>query len=288
MILDMIIAHKRTEVALAKERTPLEAVREEAEEAAQRGGPRRFRAALLARPGVSLIAEVKKASPSKGVIRADFDPVLLARWYEEGGAEALSVLTDERFFQGGLHHFDAVRRSTSLPMLRKEFIIDPYQVYEAKAHGADAVLLIAAALGPAMLEELYALAHSLEMDALVEVHTEEELDAALDLGADLIGINNRDLKTFHTTLDVTRRLVPKIPAGPAVVSESGISRREDVEALDAVGVHAVLVGEALSRERDVVAKVRELSGKGVPETAASERGGTRGDNPGRSGAAWSG
>ncbi len=261
MILDTIINHKRFEVAQAKEALPLEAVREQAERALALGGPRKFRASLLKAQGVALIAEVKKASPSKGVIRADFDPVQLARWYEEGGAAALSVLTDERFFQGGLDHFDEVRRSTSLAMLRKEFVIDPYQVYEAKAHGADAVLLIVAALEPELLKELHALILALEMDALVEVHTEEELKVALDLGADLIGINNRDLKTFHTTLDVSRRLVPQIPPGPAIVSESGIACWEDVEAVEAIGVHAVLVGEALAREENVKAKVQELVGR---------------------------
>lgn len=260
-ILDTIIAHKATEVTDARARRPLASLRRQAEAAVKAGDGRRFRATLLAGRGVSLIAEVKKASPSKGVIRADFDPVRLAGWYEEGGADALSVLTDERFFQGGLDHLDRVRASTALPILRKEFIIDPYQVYEAKAHGADAVLLIVAALDPGLLKELHALAHSLEMDALVEVHTNDELEAALAVGADLIGINNRDLGTFHTTLDVSRRLVPLIPAGPAIVSESGISTREDIEALRAIGVHAVLVGEALSREHDVTGKVRALLGK---------------------------
>src|SRR5690606_21113855 len=152
--------------------------------------------------------------------------------------------------QGSLDHLDRVRASTSLPILRKEFIIDPYQVYEAKAHGADAVLLIVAALDPESLRDLHALVRSLEMDALVEVHTEGELEAALAIGADLIGINNRGLKTFHTAIDVSRRLVPLIPEGTAVVSESGISSRQDLDALRAIGVDAVLVGEALSREAD--------------------------------------
>jgi len=261
MILDTIIEHKKTEVARARAQRSLESVRRDAEAALSSSGPRRFRAALLAREEVSLIAEVKKASPSKGVIRADFDPVELAVWYEEGGAAALSVLTDERFFQGSLDHLDRVRAATRLPVLRKEFIIDPYQVYEAKAHGADAVLLIVAALDRAALDELHKLARSLEMDALVEVHTENELETALSIGADLIGINNRDLKTFHTTIDVSKRLVPLIPEGPAIVSESGISKREDLDALGAIGVDAVLVGEALSREADVPRKVRELLGK---------------------------
>lgn len=261
MILDQILAHKRVEVEAAKAAGADRKVRALAESSAAAGGQTGFRAALMRRPEVALIAEVKKASPSKGLIRPDFDPVRLATWYETGGAAAVSVLTDERFFQGSLLHLDQVRAAVSMPILRKEFIIDPFQVYEAKAHGADAVLLIVAALDRSLLADLFELIRTLGMDALVEVHTEDELAVAVDLGADLIGINNRDLKTFHTTLDVSRRLVPQIPESAVVVSESGISSRRDVDLVAQMGVHAVLVGEALARERDVLAKVEELTGK---------------------------
>ena len=265
-ILDRILEHKRGEIEAAKARLPLEEVRRHAEEAAAGARPR-FREALRRAGGggrVALIAEVKKASPSKGVIRADFDAAALARWYEEGGAAAVSVLTDERFFQGGLADLDRVRAAVALPVLRKEFILDPYQVYEARAHGADAILLIAAALGDAELRSLIELAESLHLDALVEVHSEGELARALEAGATLVGINNRDLRTFVTTLDVTRRLVPLIPAGATIVSESGIASHEDVRELAALGVHAMLVGEALAKERDVVGAVRRLLGEAIP------------------------
>lgn len=264
-ILDEILAHKRQEVDAAKERLPLADLREEAEALAARPSGRiRFSEALTKGDDVAVIAEVKKASPSKGVIRPDFDPVELARIYAAEGASAISVLTDERFFQGSLAHLDAVRRTVELPLLRKEFIIDPYQVYEAKLHGADAVLLIAAALKPSALQGLLELASELGLESLVEVHSEAELEVALKAGATVVGINNRDLATFHTTLEVTERLVKHIPDGIAVVSESGISTRDDVLFLRELGVDAVLVGEALTRERDVAAKLRELLGSEGP------------------------
>ena len=258
MILEEILAHKRAEVEEAKRRTPTGALRREAE---VRRGPRgRFREAITSGDRIALIAEVKKASPSKGVIRPDFDPVELARAYAAGGARAISVLTDERFFMGSLDHLRAVQREVPLPVLRKEFIVDPHQVYEAKVAGADAVLLIVAALRPAELADLMQLAWELGLDALVEVHTEEELETALSAGADIVGINNRDLRTFFTSLEVTARLAPGVPEGTALVSESGIQRREDLELLAGLGVDAVLVGEALARERDVEGKARELAG----------------------------
>ena len=173
----------------------------------------------------------------------------MAGIYSDEGAAAISVLTDERFFQGSLAHFDAVRRSVTLPLLRKEFIIDPYQVYEAKVYGADAVLLIVAALAPDVLKSLHGLAAELGLESLVEVHTEEELQTALDIGANVIGINNRDLATFHTTLEVTERLVRHIPDHVTIVSESGISSREDILYLRDLGVDAVLVGEALNGKK---------------------------------------
>jgi len=262
-ILDRILDHKREEIAKAKERVPLSVLEKQASALSTKSTERtRFAQALVRSGEVSIIAEVKKASPSKGVIREDFDPVELATTYATEGAAAISVLTDERFFQGSLDHLDAVRRTVSLPLLRKEFIIDPYQVFEAKVHGADAVLLIVAALEPSRLRELYALAVELGLDALVEVHTEEELDSALEAGANVVGINNRDLATFHTTLQVTERLIGRIPQEIVVVSESGISSRDDILFLQSLGVDAVLVGEALTKERDVAAKLRSLTGRG--------------------------
>lgn len=259
-ILDRILQHKKSEVEAAKLRISLETVRQEAE---IRAGDfaHRFQKALHSGNPVSLIAEVKKASPSKGLIRPNFDPAALALEYTRGGAHAISVLTDTHFFQGGLDHFDAVRAAVDLPLLRKEFIIDPYQLYEARAHGADAALLIVAALSPNQLGDYIALCRSLGMNALVEIHTEDELDVALNAGADVIGINNRDLKTFHTTLDVSRRLVPLIPEGVTIVSESGIQTAADLAQLHAMGVHAVLVGEALAKQEDVEAATRRLLGQ---------------------------
>ena len=207
-----------------------------------------------------MIAEVKKASPSRGLIRADFDPAEIAAAYEEAGASAISVLTDEKNFQGRLEYLEAVHRAVSLPVLQKDFIIDPYQVYEARAALADAILLIVAALCREELTEFMALAEELGMASLVEVHTSEELDVALEVGAKVIGINNRNLQTFETKLETTLELAPKIPSDRILVSESGIFTRADVERLMAAGVDAVLVGEALMREPDPGTKVRELLG----------------------------
>lgn len=258
MILNEILTHKRTEVEKAKRATPTADLRREAEAVRSPGG--RFKEAIAGGKEIALIAEVKKASPSKGVIRPDFDPVELAKAYAAAGASAVSVLTDERFFMGSLEHLQAVRKAVPLPILRKEFIVDPHQLYEAKVCGADAVLLIVAALRSEELADLLQLARELGLDALVEVHTEEELETAAGAGADIVGINNRDLRTFETTLEVTARLAPRVPKGATLVSESGIYRREDLAFLSEHGVDAVLVGEALARERDVQAKVRELIG----------------------------
>lgn len=264
-ILDKILAHKRDEVQAAKERLPYDSLQSEALQLPRWvAGRPRFSEALRQSEDVAIIAEVKKASPSKGVIRADFDPVHLAQTYAQEGAAAISVLTDERFFQGSLAHFDAVRQAVTLPLLRKEFIIDPYQVYEAKLHGADAILLIVAALDPALLRDLNQLADELGLESLVEVHTEAELETALEIGATVIGINNRNLATFHTTLEVTKGLVRHIPDHVTIVSESGISSRGDILYVRELGVHAVLIGEALTREDDVAAKLRLLLGREGP------------------------
>ena len=209
---------------------------------------------------IRLIAEVKKASPSKGLIRADFDPVEIAKTYEASGASAISVLTDEKYFQGRLEYLTAVHDAVGLPVLRKDFIIDPYQVYEARAAKADAILLIVAALAAEQLKDLMALVANLGMASLVEAHSAEELDIALKIGAKIVGINNRNLQTFETKLETTLELAAKVPGDRVLVSESGIFTRSDVERLMAAGVDAILVGESLMREPDPGVKVRELLG----------------------------
>jgi indole-3-glycerol phosphate synthase len=231
------------------------------EERADRQEPARgFRAALAGAAGVALVAEVKKASPSAGVIREDFDPVAIARAYERGGAAAVSILTDRQFFQGDPAFLARARRAVELPLLRKDFLLDPLQVLESRAIGADACLLIAAALEASQLDELLRGVRALGMDALVEVHDEAELGAALSAGADLVGINNRDLRTFEVKIEVAERLAPRVPEGVLLVAESGIKTAADVRRLYACGVKAVLVGEALMREPDVESAVRRLLG----------------------------
>jgi indole-3-glycerol phosphate synthase len=254
-ILKRICEVKRTEIERLREgggeplRTRL----------AQQEGPRGFRAALAARPEVALIAEVKKASPSAGVIREDFVPRLIARAYREGGARCLSVLTDEEFFQGSLTYLAEAREAVDLPVLRKDFILDELQVLEARAWGADCVLLIVAALEQEELADLQKQARDLGMDALVEVHTREELEVALSVEADLIGINNRDLRTFEVRLETSHELAAEVPDEAVIVAESGIKSREDVERLKESGVDAILVGESLMRSPDLVGATRRLS-----------------------------
>jgi indole-3-glycerol phosphate synthase len=259
-VLSEILATKRTEVAFLKERTPLPVLLAKMENAPPTRG---FRAALASAQGTALIAEVKKASPSKGVIRADFDAVEIARTYAENGAACLSVLTDAKYFQGKLEYLQQIREAVSVPLLRKDFLVDPWQILQSRAAGADAVLLIVAALCPKDLRGMIKMAAEYDLAALVEVHDAEEMQEALDAGADLIGINNRNLHTFRTNLSVTLDLLPTLPPDPdrLLVSESGIFTRQDVETLDAAGVHAILVGESLMRETDIGAKVRELLGK---------------------------
>jgi len=241
VILDQIVQSKREEIAEHKRQRPLEAL---ADTDLYRA-PRRGFAAALARPGRAIIAEVKKASPSRGVIRADFDAVAIARAYASGGARALSVLTDAPFFQGSLAYLEAIRRVVDLPLLRKDFVLDPYQVHEARAFGADAVLLICAILDDDSLRELFRLASRLDLDALVEVHSREELERAADCGATLVGINNRDLRTFVTRLEVAETLAPLAPRQMTVVAESGLKTAADLERLEAAGVRAFLIGETL-------------------------------------------
>ncbi len=252
-VLERIVAHKRTEVAARKGAAPefrLDRLPSPRDFAGARRGVR-----------TRLIAEVKKASPSRGVLREDFDPVALAETYAANGAAALSVLTDETFFQGHDRFIGMVREVTPLPVLRKEFLIDPWQVAESRALGADAVLLIVALLARPMLREFLDRAADLGMAALVEVHSGEELETALDAGATVVGINNRDLHTFETRLETTEHLGPIVKAaGRLLISESGIFTAAHVERVAAAGADAVLVGEALVCAADVGAKVRELSG----------------------------
>jgi indole-3-glycerol phosphate synthase len=212
--------------------------------------------------GVRLIAEVKKASPSRGVLKADLDPVAMATAYVRGGADALSIVTDEKYFQGSLATLEAVRAAVAAPLLRKDFTLDEYQLWEARAAGADAVLLIVAILEPPLLRDLIKAAKGVGLSALVECHTAPELEVALGAGARVLGINNRDLRTFETRLETTLDLLPSIPPGLIVVSESGFFTGDDVRRVAAAGAHAVLVGEGLVRAADVGAKIRELRLRG--------------------------
>ena len=257
-ILDKIIADKKVEVAERRRRTPESELRARLKDAP----PVRDFAAALAGEGISLIAEVKKASPSAGVIRKDFDSVAIAKIYESSGASAISVLTDEKYFQGRLGYLLQIKRAVGIPCLRKDFIIDEYQITEARAFGADAILLIVGVLDDAELRGFLGMAHGLGMSCLVESHSEEELKRALAAGAKIIGINNRDLRTFRTDLQTTINLMPLIPDDRIVVSESGIGTRDDVKRLEEAGVSAILVGETLMRSSDIPAAVSELLGKG--------------------------
>jgi indole-3-glycerol phosphate synthase len=260
-LLEDIVAAKRRAVAARRDTTPLAALEAGVARVAP---PRDLAAALTPRsPGrVRLLAELKRASPVAGVLARDFDPVPRAAEYVAAGATALSVLTDPHF-QGSLDDLATVRALADCPILEKDFVLEPYQVWEARARGADAVLLIVAILDPARLAELYQTAKGLGLGVLVEVHDEAELDVAAELGAGLIGINNRDLKSFRTDLATTERLAPRAPAGARLVSESGIASPADVLRVAAAGAHAVLVGEALSRSGDPGAKIRELLGWGA-------------------------
>lgn len=257
MILDDIYKHKLQEVAESKKRVGLSRLEEALSGLAP---PKDFEAALRGGEGMKLIAEIKAASPSLGVLREGLDPVSLALEYQEAGASAISILTDERFFHGSLSHLEKVRKVVSLPLLRKDFIIDSYQLYEARVSGADAVLLIARLLDEKTIETFLKIAGQLGLACLVEVHTEEELKKALNTPSRLIGINNRDLNTFKVDLTTTLNLLPLIPEERLVVSESGINSREDVQRLERAGVRVILVGEALVSSKDVNSKIRGLLG----------------------------
>jgi indole-3-glycerol phosphate synthase len=263
-ILDEIVASKRQEVANARRQVPVEQLRAQAFAAPVIHD---FRAAL-ARPGpIKLIAEVKKASPSAQVIRNQFNPVAIAQAYQKHGASCVSILTDTPYFQGSLQDLTHVRTSVNIPLLRKDFVIDDYQVFEARAAGADAILLIAEILDDLLLKQLLDSARRLGMAALVEFHDEANLPRVLASGADLIGINNRDLRDFRTNVDHTLRLRDHIPAEVVLVSESGIHTRSDVERLEAAGVSAVLVGESLLRAEDIGRAVDRLLGRAPEEVA---------------------
>jgi indole-3-glycerol phosphate synthase len=254
LILEKILHSKRAEVAAAKRGMSEQALRDTALYAeARRGFLDRIRMG-----GRAIIAEIKKASPSKGLIRADFNPVVHAHQYQNAGARCISVLTDGPFFQGNLLDLEAVRGATTIPLLRKDFMIDAYQVVEARAAGADCILLIVAALDDVKLRELAAFASDEGLDVLVEVHDEAELERALAIGAVLIGVNNRNLHTFETSLDTTRRLASLAPEEVTLVSESGLSTAAELAGLEAIGVSTFLIGETLMRERDPGAALHAL------------------------------
>ncbi len=267
-ILARIAAYKREEIATAKRMRPLAAVEREAKAAS---APRGFLRAIerrLAAGDYALIAEVKKASPSKGLIRQDFDAPALAAAYQAGGATCVSVLTDTPSFQGSLDHLRAARAASTLPVLRKDFLYDPYQVAEARAAGADCILIILAAVDDVCAAELEATAFAFGMDVLVEVHDEPELKQALRLKSRLIGINNRNLKTFETALSTCERLAPLVPAGHVIVGESGIFEADDLARLAEGGISAFLVGESLMRQSDVAAATRALLARTVSPYSA--------------------
>ncbi|MFC1901072.1 indole-3-glycerol phosphate synthase TrpC [Chloroflexota bacterium] len=256
MILDEIITYTKRALEEQKRALPFEKL---GNTASEQSTPLDFDSVLRG-DGISVIAEVKKASPSKGVIRADFHPVEIARIYAENGASAISVLTEPEYFQGSLDYLRDIKKAlgSRIPLLRKDFIFDPYQVYQARAYGADALLLIVAVLSPEQLGELLTLSHELGMKCLVEVHNEAELETALKSGAGIIGINNRDLTTFNVDIETTRKLRPLIPEDRIVVSESGIKTRQDMEKLRSWGVDAVLIGEAFMASDDIASAMKEL------------------------------
>ena len=258
-ILKKIITHKHLEVAAAKMSAPITELKSRISdlEDVPRGFERHLREAV-ASDWTAIIAEIKKGSPSRGIIRADFDPLEIAEIYQNNGATCLSVLTDEHFFLGHLRYLALIREAVSLPLLRKDFICDPYQIFEARAAGADAILLIAAMLDLNQLRDFHAVAQEINLDVLLEVHDEAEVEKALLTNCTLIGVNNRNLRTFITDLDTTRRLARLMPADRLLVAESGINSRAEIVRLHADGASAFLIGESMMRETDIGAKLQEL------------------------------
>ena len=258
MILDDIAEKRKKQLERDIGKVPLTEVRAAAEEAAKTNTGRSFKKALTSLPRPAIIAEVKKASPSKGIISEDFRPAEQAVSYQKAGAAAVSCLTEEYYFKGSAEYFRAVRKVIDIPMIRKDFIIDPYQIYEAKAMGADAILLIAAILETEQMKEYREIAESLKMDVLAESHNEEELASVINAGCTIFGINNRNLKDFSVTLDTTKRLAGLVPEGGIIVAESGIKTAEDMKFLADCGANAVLIGETLMRSGSVESSVKEL------------------------------
>lgn len=257
LILDKIYTHKLKEVSETKERISLETLKDRCRKASAGGG---FGKAIKGNGGVRIIAEVKRASPSAGVIRKDFDYIDIATQYESSGASALSILTDREFFKGDLSYLTDVKEQVKIPLLRKDFLIDPYQIYEARAAGADAVLLIARLLNTEQIDSFLSIAHDLGMECLVEIHNAKELEQVLRTGSNIIGVNNRDLDTFETNLETSLQLRSLIPDGKILVSESGIKSRSDVIKLENAGFDAILVGETLMRSNKISSKMGELLG----------------------------
>lgn len=258
MILDDIILHKRKEIEELKERFPERRLIQSIEENLNQHDSRSFAKAIGSGRGTNIIAEIKKASPSHGVICEDFNPLMIAELYELGGAKALSVLTETKYFLGRPSYLKTIRKVSKLPILRKDFIIDPYQVYESVILSADAILLIALLLSEEEMSNFLELAKSLNLDVLVEVHSEEDLNKTLSAGAEIIGINNRNLMTLETRVNTAAQLIPKIPKGKIVVVESGIEKREEIEYYISLGVHSFLIGTSLMKSKDILGKLKSL------------------------------
>ncbi|MFQ5687376.1 MAG: indole-3-glycerol phosphate synthase TrpC [Candidatus Scalindua sp.] len=257
MILDKIYSHKLKELEEARKLVSIESLRERCKGSTQTG---KFSKAIKRDNGIKFIAEVKKASPSAGIIREDFNYVNIAIEYEAGGASAISVLTDKEFFMGDIKYLTEIREAVNVPVLRKDFVIDPYQIYEARAAGADSILLIARILTQEQIDTFLALAHKLEMECMVEVHNKNELEKVMKTEAAIIGINNRNLDTLETNLEATFQLYPLIPKEKIIVSESGIKTRADILKLEEAGIDAILIGETLMRSKDIFLKTKELFG----------------------------